>query len=67
MSNTYLEIMKYMEEQGLPVTGWKIGKCSYCGNTRFPPDTKVMIHKLPNRLRACMHCYVRRDEQTTSG
>lgn len=61
MDKTFQAIMTEMMSRRLPMSGWKKGTCSYCNNRSFPDIEVVMVHKLPNKLKACINCFKRPD------
>jgi hypothetical protein len=63
---SYRDMVLGLKAIGLPISGWKRGTCSYCKNTSFEEGQVVMVHSLPNKLKACMKCYRRPDNANTS-
>jgi hypothetical protein len=63
---SYKDFVLGMKALGIPLAGWKHGRCSYCANTNWDRGQPVMVHKLPNRLKACMKCYKRPDNASAT-
>jgi hypothetical protein len=58
-SLNYKEVVMGLLKLGLPTGGWRLGECEYCHNAEFKYLPEVMVHKLPNGIRACMKCFKR--------
>jgi hypothetical protein len=70
-----LDAAKELRAHGLPIFGWKPGKCDYCGagdskKTRTlsngtDMDARVPVRKMPGKglhMKACTSCYKTRVE-----